>query len=94
MAKTITNSDLDKKLAVLEEKVDSGHKALRQQLGAGYELILEKLKPLDDLKKEFATMQATVASQGTTISWIRGIGTGVSVLLGTGAAYLGLVRHK
>lgn len=94
MSKQITNSDLQKDMAVLQSQVRSSHEVLLQKFDAGYELILEKLKPLDDLKRELAETRVTVEKQGKSIAWIRGIGTAVYITIGSGAAYLGLVRHK
>lgn len=88
MAKTITNSDLDKKLVLLESKVDSGHEALRQQLGAGYELILEKLKPLDELKKSLEETKKTVERQGRAIAWVYGAGAAISTAFGGTLAFM------
>lgn len=94
MSRQITNSDLQKDMAVLKSEVTSGHDALRQQFNAGYDMILEKLKPLEDLKREMADTKIIVARQGKSIAWMRGVGTALYVILGSGAAYLGLVRHK
>lgn len=82
MAKAITNSVLAQDIAVLKSEVASGHDALRQQLDAGYNLILEKLKPLDELKKELTDTKKTVERQGRAIAWVYGAGATISVVFG------------
>lgn len=94
MTRPITNSDLARDFAVLQEQVKNNHEATIKQFDAGYNLILEKLKPLERLENDLRSTQETVAKQGKSIAWIRGIGTAAYVLIGSGAAYLGLVRHK
>lgn len=79
MAKAITNSELAQDIAVLKSEVASGHDALRLQLDAGYNLILEKLKPLDVLKTELSETRKTVERQGRAIAWVYGVGATITV---------------
>lgn len=66
------NSDLAQDLAVLTERVDANHKALCQQFEDGMNLVIEKLKPIDELKKELAEQQALLAKHADQISIWKG----------------------
>lgn len=90
MAKAITNADLDKRLSLLEQKVDSGHDALRQQVEGSYKIIIEKLTPLDDLKKSLEKTQAEVADHASAISWMKGVGTTISAVF---TLFLGFLTY-
>lgn len=90
MAKAITNTILAQDIAVLKSEVASSHDALRQQLDAGYNLILEKLKPLDELRKAQEKTAAEVAAHSRTISWMRGVGATVSAVF---TLFLGILTY-
>lgn len=100
----ISNAALAQDIAVLKTEVSAGHDALRQQFDAGYSLIIEKLKPLEEFKKQLEKTQTEldtqgkefreqIAAQGRSISWMRGVGATLALLFTGFIAYF-KAAHK
>jgi hypothetical protein len=66
------NSDLAQDLAVLTERVDKNHEALCKQFEAGMNLVIEKLKPIEEQKKELGEHATILKQHSDQISYWRG----------------------
>lgn len=83
----ITNTEL-------AQQIDSLRELVGTRLEAHQELMLEKLKPLADLKADLVRTNAAVARNTRQINIWRGIGSAIVFIFGAGLTLVAAALHS
>lgn len=81
------------RLASLESCVDERFDSISRQIDSKHDLLMERLKPIDDFRKDLRTLEDAVEDHARKISWTRGAVAVCGFIWTTALTLIGFRHH-